>query len=379
MKKGIKIILLLFLAMPLFLSYAEELTISGYYKNILSLSKATQSKENFFTDLNRLRLKIDFKFSPSLKIILSLDNEVMLHDLYNNPDFSIIRQKNQKELAFMDGDYTSRDRKHTYIRHSLYRAYLKYKRDNIRLTLGKQNIDFSRMRFFGPLDLFNPISPLDLEQDEKIGTDALNFEYFLNGFSSLNIILAPKRNSDESKFAIRLTGKLNDYDLMFVLGELTKDEILGFGFDGYLFNAGLRAEITYTHPDDKNNFVRLAIGTDYTISTKLYLLFEYFYNGGYSRNRSLFLSSYQYSQKVRSLNRHLLNFMVKYEISPLVTFNNYLIYDIDGKSVFLNPQISYNVFTNLDVSLGAQFFWGKTDAEFGSYQNLYYTELKYFF
>ncbi len=359
---------------------SKKLTINGYYKNIFSSSQTTGNKKSFFSELNRLRLKINFKPVSFLEFNISLDNEFLFHDFYNASDFDIIRQKNQKNLAFIDGDYVSRDKKHAYIRHSIYRVYLKYKKDNLCLILGKQNIDFSRMRFFGPLDLFNPTSPLELEQDEKIGVDALNLEYFLNHFSSLNIILAPYKTLEKTKFGIRFIGKLNDYDLTVVLGEFDKDEVFGFGFDGYFFNAGLRAEITYTYPDNKNKFFRSAIGMDYTPSTKLYLLGEYFYNGKASGNDlNLFLSSYQYAQKMRSFNEHLLGFMAKYEFTPLITFSNWLIYDIDGKSIFLNPQISYNVFTNLDFSLGTQFFWGKTNTEFGSYENLYYTELKYFF
>ena len=355
------------------------LTISGYYKNLFSTSKTTSAGEHFFSDLNRLRLQFRIKPNSNLEFLFTLDNEVLFNDFSNTSDFNTIRQKDQRSIASMDTDYVSRDRKHTFIRHLLYRAYLKYKNDSFHPTIGKQNIDYSRMRFFGPLDLFNPQSPLDVEQEERTGTDAINLEYFTGATSSLNIVAAPASTNSESSFGMRLLRKYGDYDLSFVAGEFRKDEIAGFGFDGYILVAGLRGEFMYSHSDNGNDFARIALGADYSPSPRLYILGEYFYNGGASSNISHFMSSYKYSRRMRSIKKHLLSFMVKYEITPLLTFEKYMIYDPQGKSAFFNPQIRYNILTNIDITCGLQLFTGGSNSEFGNYKNLYYTEIKYFF
>jgi len=74
-----------------------------------------------------------------------------------------------------------------------------------------------------------------------------------------------------------------------------------------------------------------------------------------------------------------LGLIATYEINPLLKFADYNIYDFEGKSLFFNPEFTYNPIANLDLSLGAQLFTGGSNSEFGSYENTYYFQLQYFF
>jgi len=376
------ILVILLILLSLFPLFADEDTISvvGYLKNFLSFSKTIDKKEDFYLNLIRLRLEFLLKPKELLEIFFAADNEFLANDFSHTSDFQIIRQKEQNGLNFWDADYTSYDQRLLYTRHSLYRAYLKYHQPSFKVILGKQSIDWSRTRFYSPLDLFNPQSPLEIERDEKIGIDAFNFEYFLSPISSFNLIAAPNSDLKKTDFGIRIFKKFKDYDLLLIVTEIDEDKTGGFGFDGYLYNAGLRGEFTLSRSDNERDFVRAAIGLDYSPSPKVYLLGEYFYNGGSDDNDvSRFLSSYQYSRKTISLKKHLGCLLYSYELTPLFKFDQHTIYDFEGKSIFLNPEIRYNIFTNLDLSLGSQLFFGDETSEFGNYQNTYYFQLKYFF
>lgn len=358
----------------------EELVkFSGYYKNIAVASKTTSSREDFYFFTERLRLQTDVKFTDKLSANLTYDNELILNDFSGTSDFATVRQKNQKNLAFMDTDKTISDRKHTYWKHYLHRAYVKYTSPLLQCTLGKQAIDWSRMKFYYPFDLFNPVSPLDLEQDEKIGADALNLEYFPDSFSSINLVYAPHENSGRTSAGIKASRKIKDYDISIMAAESKKDEVFGAGFDGYLKEAGFRGEITYTKKDNRREFLRSCIGMDHNLTPKLYGLAEYFYNGGAESDAGNFLNSYEFSRQAITMKKHIFGTGLEYELSGITKLANYLYYDFKGKSIFLNPEFRYNILANLDFSLGLQAFFGGENSEFGSYQEAYYARLKYFF
>lgn len=345
---------------------AEEnaFKISGYYKNLFDFSKTTDTKEDFYLDTNRLRMEFTYKIKPSLEAFASIDNELLVHDFGKNPDFDTIRQEDQRNLAWWDADYVSYDEEHLYLRHSVYRAYLKYDSEDLDVVLGKQSIDWSRMRFYAPLDLFTRISPLALEKDERTGADAINIEYSLDSSSSVNLIAAPDNDPERAKYGIRLFKKVGDYDLFLAGGEFNKNETIGCGFDGYLYKAGFRGELTFSHADDKRDFIRTAVGLDYSPMPELYLNGEYFYNG---------------AEEVLSVKRHLFGVFASYEITPLLKFEKWTICDPEGKSISFNPEFVYNIFTNVDISAGTELFWGSEASEYGNYQNVYYSQLKIYY
>lgn len=351
----------------------------GYYKNFFVTSKATSTEENFFLDTERFRIELNKNFSASLSTHLAYDNEIIINDLSGNPDFNTIREKEQKELAFWDSDKTISDSSHLFWKHSLYRAYIKYSVSSLRFTAGKQGIDWSRMRFYFPFDLFNPISPLDIEKDEKIGVDALNLEFYPQSFSLINFIYAPHKNTDNAKLGLKLSKKVSDYDISLILGEIKKDEVVGLGFDGYLFEAGLRGELTYTKKDNQKGFLRLCLGLDHNFTPRLYALTEYFYNGGAEKDTTQFLNSYQFSRQALSIRKHIVGSGIEYELSGITKLANYLFYDFEGKSLFYNPELKCNIITDLDLAAGAQLFTGDDKSEFGNYNRLFYFQLKKYF
>ncbi len=351
----------------------------GYYKNLFFTSETTSPRERFFADTQRIRLESNLRINDSCSVYLTYDNEVILNDFSATSDFDVIRQKNQKKLNFLDLDQVLKDNTHVYWQHRIYRGYLKYTGSSFRAFIGKQAIDWSRMRLYHPFDIFTAVSPLDIEKDEKLGTDALNIELFPEYFSSLNFIYIPHKNSAGSGFGIKLNRKVHDYDLSFFASEYKKDEVIGFGFDGYLGQAGFRGELTSTHTDKKRNFARIALGMDHNFTPKLYAVAEYFYNGGAEKDTDRFLNSYNFSRKAMSMKKHILGLGAEYEFSGVIKFANYLFYDFEGKSTFYNPELRYSLTSNLDFSCGIQSFWGSKKSEFGSYNPLYYAQLKYYF
>jgi hypothetical protein len=358
----------------------DILELSGYYKNLISSSKTSDSRERFYSDLQRLRLETKLTLSDKIKFNAAFDQEAILGDLSHTSSFSAVRNKDQKDLALIDADRAYADKDHIYAKYSLYRAYFKYYDPALQFSFGKQLVDWGRCRFFSPMDLFNPPSPLDLEKDERLGADALDLEFPLSSFSNLNLVYAPRLSRDDSSFGSKLYYRMGNYDLFLIAGEFRKDTVIGGCFDGYIGNGGLRGEFTYTQADNGREYLRAVTGLEYNFPNKVYLLGEYFYNGGADDNNiPEFGSSYNLSSRVLSLKKNLFGLWLGYQVTPLLRWDNYTIYDADGSSAFFNPEIKYNLWADFDLSAGAQLFWGQYDSEFGSYERLYYAQAKYFF
>ena len=304
-----------------------------------------------------------------------------LNDFSNTPDFDFIRSKTQERTAAWNMDKVSVDNEHVYLKHTIYRAYVEYHQPEFQALLGKQGVDWGKMRFYSPLDLFNTIAPLELEREERIGIDAINLNYSPHETGGVNFIAAaPTRDSDDPSLGLKLYKTIASYDCALIAAKIVKNRVVGFSFDGYIKSAGFRGEITHTRTDDKRSFPRASVGVDYSFSENLYVLVEHFYNGGRDNNDpAAFASSYQISQQVLSLEKNLSSVWIKYSFTPVFHFNNYLIYDWEGKSVVYNPELNYNVSSNVDISVGPQLYWGKSNSEFGATENLYYAEVKWFF
>lgn len=352
--------------------------LSGYYKALTAFTKSTSTKEGIFYALQRLRLEFEPKLTKNISLNLTYDHELLLNDFSRTSDFGLIRQKNQKNFAWFDADQAITDTDHIYERQALHRAFLKFESPHARVTFGKQLIDWGRMRFYSPLDLFNQPLPSDIEADERIGFDALNIELSKEDFSSLNILFGPATTHGRTSYGLRLYRKFGTYDTFLIAAKHEKERIAGIGFDGYIKDAGFRGEFTYTKTG-KETYPRFSVGADYNFFTKTNVLLEYFYNGAADGDYDAFASSLVRQRQKLSLEKHLLSQMVTHQISPLLKFRWLSIYDITGKSAFLNPEFRYNVKEDLDVAAGAQFFIESRGSEFENNNNLYYIELKLFF
>jgi len=357
-----------------------RLNTKGYYKNLAVASRSIVSNKPFFGDLQRFRIEPTINIGDNLQIYAAMDNEMITGDYLKAPDFDLVKQKNEKNLNWLPVQWTLADKNGVYYTTYLYRGYIKYDDPKCQIIVGKQKIDWGRGRFWSPTDLFNPNSPLDIEKDERVGVDAASLTASITDFIDLDLIYVPYGALKKSSFATRALARIDNYDVFFMCGQFTDTNVIGACVDGYLGGAGVRAESTYSWEHGGNKFFRIIVGADYVFRNKLRMGAEYFFNGDATEvNRDEFFSSYQYSRKVLSLEKNLIGATVGYDLTPLLKWDNYLIYDIDGRSIFINPELRYNLRPNLDITLGAQVFWGTDSSEFGNYTDLYYTELKYYF
>jgi hypothetical protein len=349
--------------------FAVDLKAGGSAKTLLFYLE--QQNQDVWINLDRLRLDFDLELFSQLQLKLIYDNELILGNELN--EFQL-----NDAPSFLDLDHDLERNDNLLWRHAIYRAYARYFTESIDITLGRQRIAWGVARLWNPIDLFNPTNPLQLEGAEKQGVDAAKVELYLGPLSSLQAVFAPQDKVEEQSVALRYRFTLQKYDLAFMAGEFRDAEVIGGSFDGYLGDGGIRGEITYTYKSPENEFIRAVVGGDYTFANSLYLLMEYLYNGG-TVSAVDWLSFQTSSAEIITRERNFLGFGLGYDITPLVRLDGYFIYDIDQKSTFVGPRLSYSVIENLDLLIGVQLFNGKLDSEFGNLINIYYTQLQWFF
>ena len=352
--------------------------ISGHYKMLATFGKTSGTKEGFFGVLQRGRLEWKPKINDNWDANITYDHEVFVHDFGNTPEFASLRQNNQKTLAFWDADKVISDTDHVYQRHLLYRAYLTYHNDKARVTMGKQLVDWGRMRLYSPLDIFNQPLPSDIEAGERVGFDGFHVELFGEEFASLSFVFGPGEDEERTSFGIRGYKKIGTYDLFLIAADHQDDLVFGAGWDGYIKDAGFRGEISYTK-DGGDEGLRVAVGCDYNFGTKTYVAAEYFYNGLANGNQAAFAGSLTEQRRRLTLKKNLIGVTATHDLTPLIKLKGTAICDLDGDSAFLNPEVRYNVRENLDLAAGAQLFIEEANSEFADYENLFYLEAKLFF
>jgi hypothetical protein len=366
----------------------NKLKIGGYYKELFVSTKSNVTKETFFANTQRLRLKFKKKIAP-WQFNLTIDNEALIHDFADKPDFSFVDSRRQNRTAFLDLDKVTVEKDHLYLKHTIHRASIKYYKSDFQATIGKQAVDWGKMRFYSPLDIFNSIRLTDLEPGERMGIDAVNLNYSPDSFSGINLVYSQGKDSETTAVGLKAYGKLSTYDLSLIVASANKQKTIGFSFDGYIKDAGFRGEISYAkaHFDNNSAYSRVALGMDYNFPNKVYLLIEQFYNGGHEEIDPFFYTfSNHRVRQILSLQKHLSSILTSYELTPLIKLQNTFIYDWDGNSASVNPQFKYNVHSNVDLTLGAQIYAGgeteslfETNSEFDVYENAYYLQLKWFF
>ena len=115
--------------------------------------------------LDRLRLTYDGKYESWLQVHVDFDNELHAGNLIRLPDFEMVRGR--QGAVWLDLQHTILERSNVYWDTSLYRGYVPLHAKSAALTLGRQRIGWGTARFWSPMDVFNPINPLQVEPEER--------------------------------------------------------------------------------------------------------------------------------------------------------------------------------------------------------------------
>lgn len=348
----------------------------GHYVNLFSASKTTTG-QRFISDLQRIRLEFNLSYREFLKSTFIYDSTFLVSNFIKTSDFYLVQSRKRKQFLDLDDEIVLR--KNFRYEHFLYRAYIDYRKDDWEILVGRQQIPWGLGKFWTPTDLFNPYDPLSLEKEERQGVDALNIHNFSGYNKSWEIVYLPQKKNRESIIAGRMRYSFNDKELGVITGESKEDEVIGIHFLTNLIKASLRMEGTFTNAQDEHDYFKFVFNIDYTFPNSFYLLGEYYYNGQGRRDKNTYQRLRQTRGEIDFMGQDFLGLTLGYDVTSLIRFNHYTVFNLNDQSLFFNPEIHWSISQNNVLLLGAQLFVGKLDTEFGRHYNQGYLRWKTFF
>jgi len=160
---------------------------------------------------------------------------------------------------------------------------------------------------------------------------------------------------------------------------LGDSRVSGLDIATQLGTAGLRAELTHARREDGTHYERALLGTDYAFANTLTLGGELYFNGAGSSDRSAYDFPSLFAGRIHSVARRYAGAYARYEVSPLVDWATYLVLNLDDRSSFFSPSLSYSLAPNVDLTIGAQWLQGGTGSEFAQLHDTYYAQFQWFF
>jgi opacity protein-like surface antigen len=375
-KRRIVATMLLFLA-TCALADEEAIQFKGYYKNLLIQSRtAFPQAENYTLDLNRLRLELRGRPVDSFGFEVQYDNEALLGSYLDTEQFAQLKAARPATYWDLEGDYV--DQQSLFMRHRLHRGFVSLNTAVADAYLGRQRIAWGSGHMWNPTDLFNPYNPAQLEREERTGVDAVLVEKTFSALSRLSLAYAPQRNAPASR-ALRYRTNFANTDLALMAGEFRDSRVIGFEFAGRIGDAGVYGEAAYTRPAAAGAFTRAVLGAEYAFANTLTLGAEYYWNGEGTTQRSRYDFARLFAGEIQNVAKRYIGARLRYDLTPLLRSDNFLILNLDDSSRFFAPSLVYSLASNWDVAVGVQWFSGAADSEYERFHNVYYAYLQRFF
>jgi hypothetical protein len=295
----------------------------------------------------------------------------------------------------IDLDRTFSERADFNGRHLIYRGWLRWEEERWDLTVGRQRIPLGRTRLWNPTDLFNPIFPLAIQGDQRIGQDGARARVKLADRVWGEAMITRQSDPWITKSAVRIETLQPQLDGALMVGLFGEDYVFGADFARNLGEAALRGEATWTAADDRDDFLQAVLSLDYTFSigNGLYGLVEHLYNenlvpdlippsllaGAGAVIQAIAVQQSILLDRITTLDRNQTAIALGYELTPLVRADLLTIYDWSGTSTAIFPVLGVSLSDDLQLSLGAQFFVGASGSEYGDLTTLVFVQLDAYF
>ena len=358
----------------------SEFTLSGYVKYLpsyLDYNSSYFDSETIHLIHNRLNLR--GYFGENFSLGLEFRNRMIFgENSYISSDDGLV------DLSYFIVDNTN------FKLHSMIdRFWLKYQKDKIEISIGRQRVNWGINTIWNSNDLFNAYNFIDFDYIERPGSDVIRFQYTGDNLSSFDLVYKPTKNDGSVIAALYKINKL-DYDFQFLAANYYEDVALGGGWAGNLKNAGFKGEFTYfvaknllVDGVDQDNSISLSSSVDYSFKNGFYILGSYLYNSNGFSDPSVFslgsLTENVLSSKnlMPSKNSYLIQ--ASKPITPAINSSLTLLYGQGVNFMFISPNITYDINKSFDLNFIGQFFYGEMNGDFQNLMKGIYLQLRYSF
>jgi hypothetical protein len=362
-------------------AWRDDVALSGYVREsplVWSapsvLGTGASDTERNITNLIHTRQNFRGYLSSSVTLGLELKTRLVTGDAAQ--DFLSLTNIAGRNREYFDWEHRFVDEERVVLAMVLDRAWLNANAGPVEITLGRQRIAWGTGLLWNPIDIFNPSSPLDFDNEEKPGTDAGRAQYYFGPNSKVEVAVAPVRETDETVGAMQLVVNRAGYDWIALAGRRGPATVFGGAWSGSIKGGGLRGELLYSIPRDgrvspvdstvEQSGLLASVDGDYTFANTLYLHGAVLYNergtpgdaGG-----ALLLESYL--KRWLSPARWSLYAEGAKDMTPLLRVQLSGILNPDDRSWYVGPTVTWSAAPNVDVIASGLIFGGGGGTEFG--------------
>lgn len=313
-------------------------------------------------------------------------NQTLLAQSPGAPSSTIfINQPMDDDRRLFDLTHVLTESDDTLVYHRLDRLNLTWSPDWGTLRLGRQALTWGDGLVFNPMDLVSPFAPTTVQRDYKTGDDMALLQLPV-GPGDIQLLYLPRRDpqigdvkSEASSYALNYHTFAGSIEASAMAARHFDDTIGGLGASGYMGEAAWRINTVYTHLSSdrrENDFFQVVANLDYAWmwgSKNIYGLLEFYYNGlGRCDDYQNALDNKALTERLLrgemfSLGRSYLAGQIQVELHPLVQWHTMAIINLADPSGLLQPQVLWDVVSDVQLIIGAQWHWGTGGTEFGGF------------
>lgn len=365
---------------------AEEhhaLSLSGYVKSYGQFDDQGQQQwllpMRFMANYQAVHEGIHANYQLHYGLIPQLSSDHFADALFHSEDF---RLTDLSPILTEQG-------KHTRVLHNLDRFNVQFQFNQAELTLGRQVLSFGLARFINPTDIFKPYGLLALDQEYRVGIDAVSFRKYLGLFSVINGGWVSME--DGNALFVKAKHTMDRVDMELLALDLPNANLLGFSLQTSLQNNSLWFESASMLAKDKTftDYNRTSLGMDMSFFTDSLLSFELHYNQAGQTQKINYLQqatslAYQ-NYGVSLLGQHYVLAAFSYTVNPLWNVAISAYGNLDDQSTLLNlvanTSWSDDVYCDfsLDYGMGAEGVNGMGASEFSNSVRRITISLAYYF
>ncbi|WP_303290409.1 hypothetical protein [Marinobacter sp. SS5-14b] len=354
-----------------------EYSYSGSLKNLSVGSRSLIDDNPYFSNLTRLRIEPRYRYEDWV-VDAAYDLELVAGSFLDSPEFALLRDAPDPRYWDLQGDvHESGD---MLARHQLYRGTIQWRSPVGDFRFGRQQVNWSTALIWNPMDILNPVSPLQLEPDERIGVDALLWDRSWGATGRVSAVHAPQHGGQNASTAARAKRFVAGVDAGVMMGEFADVTKAGVSGSGSVAGTGWRTELVWSKPGAGDSYWQGVADLNWAFRNGLNLAVEYFYNGQPVPPGTTGLANLVSARPLYA-GRHYAGLLVWQDINPFWQYRVVTILNADDASWVLYPRSTWILPLDREiyVTVGAQWFGGGDDSEYGALEPLGLMELQWFF
>lgn len=217
-----------------------------------------------------------------------------------------------------------------------------------------------------------------MEPGERQGVDAVLVEHKRSATSRASVVYAPVRQGRDYALA-QWHANTRGVDYSLTAGRVPEGTLAGVDLAGQVGGAGVRAEWTVTHGTDGKRPQRVLVGWDYAFANTFAVTAEFYYDGSGSNDPAGYDLAGLLAGRRQTVATRYAGLYTRYEITPLLKWENWLVRNVDDRSWYASPRLTWSLRQDLDLAGGVQLFGGAARSEFGVRSTLWYAYAQWFF